>query len=229
VGDLLIAVGVLILLAVYVTYWLISHAIQGLHGLLPSVRKRRREAQRRWLEELRKQAQERERQEQERQRQAQARRKVIEDAKQQFEQAVTGGRFPAEQVLAILDDCDSDIPVNTKEALEELLYGRCSPNSMAFGDAVALIRQRQRTNERARKRRAEGFEPTGPVSQAEAYELLGVTPGCPPQELAAAYHRTVGQWHPDKLESMADELKAYATRRTARLNEAYQKLRSSRA
>jgi hypothetical protein len=35
-------------------------------------------------------------------------------------------------------------------------------------------------------------------------------------------------WHPDKLESMAEELKVFATRRTARINEAYEKVRSSR-
>ncbi len=65
-GDLLIAVGILILLAVYVTYWLISHSVRALYGLLPSVRKRRREAERRWLEQLRKEQEERERQERER-------------------------------------------------------------------------------------------------------------------------------------------------------------------
>jgi DnaJ-class molecular chaperone len=100
---------------------------------------------------------------------------------------------------------------------------------MAFGDAVCLIQQRQRVEERAKQSTARGdghgFEPTGPVTQAEAYELLGVSPGCSPEELANAYHRKVSQWHPDKLESMADELKTFATRRTARINEAYQRLR----
>jgi len=168
VGDLLIAVGILILLAVYVTYWLISHAIQAFYGLLPGVRKRRREAERRWLEGLDKHQQERERQEQERQREEQARRKVIEDAKQQFEEAVMGGRFPSERILAILADCESGIATDPKEAVEELLYGRCSLNSMTFSHAVRLIKQRQRINERARKRREEGFgEPSGPVTKAK--------------------------------------------------------------
>jgi DnaJ like chaperone protein len=109
--------------------------------------------------------------------------------------------------------------------LEELLYGRCSLHTMTFSDAVALIRQRKRIEDRAKARAARGEEPTGPVTQSEAYELLGVGQGCSPEELASAYHRKVSEWHPDKLETMADELKAYATRRTARLNEAFQKLR----
>lgn len=46
-----------------------------------------------------------------------------------------------------------------------------------------------------------------------------------PEELAAAYHRTVGQWHPDKLDNMADDLKAYATKQTQRINEAFHLLR----
>ena len=51
--------------------------------------------------------------------------------------------------------------------------------------------------------------------------------GRTPEELADAYHRTVSQWHPDKLEMMAQELKDYATRQTARINEAYQKVKST--
>jgi curved DNA-binding protein CbpA len=35
----------------------------------------------------------------------------------------------------------------------------------------------------------------------------------------------MSQWHPDKLENMAPELKDYATRQTQRINEAYQKLK----
>jgi len=55
--------------------------------------------------------------------------------------------------------------------------------------------------------------------------LLGVSQGCSPEEVASAYRRKVSEWHPDKLDTMAQELREYATRRTARLNEAFQKLR----
>jgi DnaJ domain len=210
------------LIVVFLVLYLVGKGIKALFRLLTGAAQREREEQQQWLEELY-------RQEQKRQRQEELRRKVIEDAKQQFEQAVMVGCFPSEEVLAILDDCDSDIPVNLKEAVEELLYGRYSLDPMAFGDAVRLIQQRQRTEECAKARAARGdghgSEPTGPVTQGEACELLGVSPGCTKEELAAAYRRRISQWHPDKLETMAQELKDYATRRTARINEAYERLK----
>jgi curved DNA-binding protein CbpA len=64
------------------------------------------------------------------------------------------------------------------------------------------------------------------VAEAAAYDLLGVAPGCTPEELTAAYRRKVSQWHPDKLQTMAQELRDYAIRHTARINEAYQMLRA---
>jgi hypothetical protein len=204
---------------------LVALIIRGIYRLLTGAAEREREAERRWQEKLLKQ-------EQEHQRQEELRRKIKEDAKKQFEEAVMGGRFPSEQVLAVLADCDSDIPTNLKEAVEELLYGHCTLHSMAFGDAVCLIQQRQRTEERAKKRAARGEgrrpEPTGAVTDAEAYELLGVSQGCTPEELTRAYHRKVSEWHPDKLDTMAQELRDYATRCTARINEAYDRLRSAR-
>jgi DnaJ-domain-containing protein 1 len=90
--------------------------------------------------------------------------------------------------------------------------------------------ERERIEAGARHRAAKAGQtaakPSRPVTETEAYELLGVSQGCTPEELAHAYHKNVSQWHPDKLESMAQELKDYATRHTARINEAYQKLRS---
>jgi DnaJ-class molecular chaperone len=66
-----------------------------------------------------------------------------------------------------------------------------------------------------------------PVTESEAFALLGVAAGCTAEELSHAYHLTMSQWHPDKLEMMAPELREYATRRTARINEAYQKVKST--
>ena len=137
--------------------------------------------------------------------------------------------MPSEDVLTVLERGSFYMPVNLKEAVEELVFGRCSMSNMDWGDAVALIRQRKRIAERAKARAARGEEPTGPVGQAEAYELLGVSEGSSPEELASAYHRKVLEWHPDRLnEAMAKELREYATRRTARINEAYDRLRSAR-
>ncbi len=59
--------------------------------------------------------------------------------------------------------------------------------------------------------------------------MLGAAQGCTSEELADAYHRAVSQWHPDKLDSMAPELRENATRHTVRINEAYQMLKTMAA
>ena len=102
---------------------------------------------------------------------------------------------------------------------------------MTKGEAVRLIRQRPRTEQRARERTARAGQPPAelsrPVTVGEAFELLGVAQGCTPDELSNAYHRKMSPWHPDKPEIMAQELKDYATRQTARINEAYQMVKST--
>jgi DnaJ domain len=188
-------------------------------------KRREKEEERRRQQELRKEEEKRERQER-------LRCKITENAQRQFGQAVMSGRFPSEQVLAILADCDHDMPTDSKEAFEEMMYGCCTLRSLTFSKAVRLIQQRQRIEERARKRGTRREQPTaepsGPVTEAEAYGLLGVSPGCTPEELTRAYRKKVSEWHPDKLDTMAQELKALATRQMARINEAYERLRSSR-
>jgi Na+-transporting methylmalonyl-CoA/oxaloacetate decarboxylase gamma subunit len=188
------------------------------------------EARREWEEEQR-QRQEQRKQDEERERKEAAERQAKSDAKKQFEQAILNGQFPTNEVLSVLANCDGnwdDIPTNVKEAFEELLWGSCTLRDITYGDAVRLIRQRGRIGERARQRAAKAgqpAEPSRPLGEPEAFALLGVGQGCTPDELAHAYHQKMSQWHPDKLENMAPELKDYATRQTQRINEAYQKLK----
>jgi len=163
-----------------------------------------------------------------------AERQARIEAKRKFDEPILNGQVPDSEVLSTLADCDGnwdDIPVNAKEAFEELLWGTCTLREITYGDAVRIIRQRQRTAERAQQRAARvglpGDDPDRPLGEAEALALLGVAPGCTPEELAHAYHLTMSQWHPDKLETMAPELREYATRRTARLNEAYRLIKSA--
>ena len=191
------------------------------------------EAKRERVEQLR-QENERRRQETEQERKQAAKRQAKEVAKKQFEQAILNGQFPCGDVLAVLADCDGncdDIPVHVKEAFEELLSGTCTLRDMTYGKAVRLIRQRGRIGERAQQRAARAGlyedEPARPLAKPEALSLLGVTPGCTSEELASAYHRAVSEWHPDKLDSMAPALRGYATRHTARINEAYQMVKST--
>jgi len=183
-------------------------------------------------EEQCRQENERRRHEKEREQQEAAERQAKSDAKKQFEQAILNGQFPTNEVLSVLANCNGnwdDIPTNVKEAFEELLTGTCTLREISYGDAVRLIRQRERIGERARQRAGRvglpGDDPSRPLGEPEAFALLGVGQGCTPDELAHAYHQKMSQWHPDKLENMAPELKDYATRQTQRINEAYQKLK----
>jgi Na+-transporting methylmalonyl-CoA/oxaloacetate decarboxylase gamma subunit len=185
-------------------------------------------------EEEERQENERRKREKERERKDAAERQARIEAKRKFDEAILNGQVPDSEVLSTLADCDGnwdDIPVNAKEAFEELLWGTCTLREITYGDAVRIIRQRQRTAERAQQRAARvglpGDDPDRPLGEAEALALLGVAPGCTPEELAHAYHLTMSQWHPDKLETMAPELREYATRRTARLNEAYRLIKSA--
>jgi DnaJ-domain-containing protein 1 len=183
-------------------------------------------------EEVQRQQEEDRRREEERKREEAAKRQAKSDAKKQFEQAILNGQFPTNEVLSVLANCNGnwdDIPTNVKEAFEELLTGTCTLREISYGDAVRLIRQRGRIGERARQRAGRvglpGDDPSRPLGEPEAFALLGVGQGCTPDELAHAYHQKMSQWHPDKLENMAPELKDYATRQTQRINEAYQKLK----
>jgi curved DNA-binding protein CbpA len=64
-------------------------------------------------------------------------------------------------------------------------------------------------------------------SRTEALALLSLSPGFTQEELRAAWKRKISEWHPDKLDGMADELKRLATERMQKLNAAYDFLRSN--
>ena len=209
---------------VFLVLYMLWAGIKAFFRWVTGEAKMEREEEQRRLEEDRRRKEQREREEA-------AERQAKSDAKKQFEQAILNGQFPTNEVLSVLANCDGnwdDIPTNVKEAFEELLTGTCTLREITYGDAVRLIRQRGRIGERARQRAAKAgqpAEPSRPLGEPEAFALLGVGQGCTPDELAHAYHQKMSQWHPDKLENMAPELKDYATRQTQRINEAYQKLK----
>jgi DnaJ-domain-containing protein 1 len=66
---------------------------------------------------------------------------------------------------------------------------------------------------------------TAPLSFDQATLLLGLGRTFSAEELKTAWKRNVSEWHPDKLDGMADELRIFATRRVQSLNEAYALLR----
>ena len=216
-----------VLMAVLLVLYFFAQAIKYLFDLLTGEAKREQQEERRRQEEDRRREKEREQEEA-------AKRQAKADAKKQFEQAILNGQFPTNEVLSVLANCDGnwdDIPTNVKEAFEELLTGTCTLREISYGDAVRLIRQRERIGERARQRAGRvglpGDDPSRPLGEPAAFALLGVGQGCTPDELAHAYHQKMSQWHPDKLETMAPELKDYATRQTQRINEAYQMLKTT--
>ncbi|HUC73107.1 MAG TPA: TerB family tellurite resistance protein [Stellaceae bacterium] len=60
----------------------------------------------------------------------------------------------------------------------------------------------------------------------DAYAILGVLPGAPPDELRVAYHRLVRESHPDLVvaQGLPPECVALATAKVARINAAYDRL-----
>jgi hypothetical protein len=208
-----------VLIFVLLVLYLICMGIKGLFRLVTGEARRERE------ETARQEEGQRRREAESAQRRA-AERQAREDAKARFQQAVVDGRFPGAADLVIISDSEERIPVDPKEALEELLWGECTLREMAYADGVRLIQQMNRVNQRAQARAARD-DRTAPLTRKEAFELLGVTARYTPEQLTEAYHRKVCLWHPDKLDAMAQELKDFATRETARLNEAYRLLKSS--
>lgn len=75
-----------------------------------------------------------------------------------------------------------------------------------------------------RGRHEESCDQAKPVDGEESYAVLGVKPSCSLEELTEAWHIKVKQWHPDRLDGMAPELKEHANRELARINAAYEQL-----
>jgi DnaJ like chaperone protein len=68
-------------------------------------------------------------------------------------------------------------------------------------------------------------ETKSPVSsRADALEILGLSPRASDAEIRAAYRRLVSEWHPDRLNNMAKELRDIATERVKSINQAYEVL-----
>lgn len=79
----------------------------------------------------------------------------------------------------------------------------------------------------------DGRQPEPPPDPAkltlqEAYQVLGMTNNATLEEIRQAYRQKISEWHPDKVNTMAKELREFATRMTARINKAYEMIKSSR-
>ncbi len=73
----------------------------------------------------------------------------------------------------------------------------------------------------------QAFQPIQPLTPSLARQLLGVAADSAPEQIRSAYRRMVGQWHPDRLQFMTEEVRQIATDRMAEINAAYRLLRNS--
>lgn len=71
--------------------------------------------------------------------------------------------------------------------------------------------------------RDDGFFDDGPAAHERSWhEVLGVAADAGKDQVAAAYKRMIGQYHPDKVEQMGPEIRELARRRSAEINAAYE-------
>ena len=68
-----------------------------------------------------------------------------------------------------------------------------------------------------------------PHQPASAYDVLGISPGATRAEIRAAYQRAIQEYHPDRVEGMAKELRELAEKRTKEINAAYEQLKRTGA
>ena len=57
------------------------------------------------------------------------------------------------------------------------------------------------------------------------YKILGVMPGASPEEIRAGYLSALKKYHPDKVDSLGDEIKLLAEKKTKEIIEAYEKIK----
>lgn len=62
----------------------------------------------------------------------------------------------------------------------------------------------------------------------DPYRVLGLTPEASDQEVERAWRRLMGQYHPDRLEGAAPELRQQAETRARELNRAYDRIQTLR-
>jgi DnaJ like chaperone protein len=86
---------------------------------------------------------------------------------------------------------------------------------------------------RPRDAAGSGPPPSSPVPPSGAappwYDVLQVAPDAPPGEIEAAYKHLMSQYHPDKVDSLGQELKDLATHKSQQISAAYREALKARS
>jgi hypothetical protein len=67
-----------------------------------------------------------------------------------------------------------------------------------------------------------------PTSTTSDFDILDVSPTCSDVNLRKAYRKKMSEWHPDKLNGMAPELRQVANDKCAEINLAYERIQRLR-
>ena len=67
-----------------------------------------------------------------------------------------------------------------------------------------------------------------PAADAPWHEVLQVAPQADAEQIRRAYQSLIGQYHPDKVAALGEELRALAARKSAQINAAYSQAQRER-
>lgn len=96
------------------------------------------------------------------------------------------------------------------------------------GESTADFYRRYRRYKRPSAARGEegrrGGEASSDHEEMDPFKILGVKPGASPDEIKAAYKRTVAKYHPDKVTHLGKEFQEMAHRKLVAIQRAYEAL-----
>ena len=109
-----------------------------------------------------------------------------------------------------------------KDALE--YFRKAEKRSPGFQDTqerIEALEQRLRSKGHAKEERKSDDEPAKNHGTADPYSVLGIERGADEATIKAAYRKLIVQYHPDKVASLGDELKALAEKKSKQITVAY--------
>lgn len=86
---------------------------------------------------------------------------------------------------------------------------------------------REQWQQQKRQQQTSGDEPAA-EKPAEWHEILGVSPTASLDEIKRAYRGLISQYHPDRVDGMAPEVRALCESKSKEINAAYEKALTKR-